>query len=306
MRAAFVSAIEEVAGNNPDVMLLTADLGYKLYDKFAESYPGRFINVGVAEANMVSIAAGLAIMGKHPFVYSIGPFATLRPLEQIRMDICYHNLPVVITAVGGGFAYGSDGPSHHTLEDISIMRSLPEMTVICPCDPVEVKMALPEIHELKKPVYLRLGRGGEKIIHNKPFKFKIGKGMVIREGNDCTIIVTGGISGSVIESADILEQEGINSTVILMPTIKPIDKDLILKYVEKGHPVITVEEHFLDGGLGSAVAEVIAQSGTGIKFEMIGIKKFVHCGGNQEYLKKVAGIDSGSICKRIRKTLKGK
>lgn len=305
MRNTFIKTLERLAADKPDLFFLTADLGYKIFDGFKASFSKRFINAGVAESNMVSVAAGLAAMNKHPFVYSIGPFMTLRPLEQIRNDICYHNLPVVITAVGGGFSYGYNGPSHHIIEDISVMRVLPNMTVICPCDPIEVEHLLPLAYELKKPVYFRLGRGGEKIIHNSPLGFAIGEGVIIKEGKDCTIMVTGGIAVNVIEAADILKRSGISCRVVLMPTVKPIDKELIYKCSRETGAIFTVEEHLLNGGFGSAVAEVLSEKNIKVTFQRFGVDdKFIHMSGSQEYLKGISGIDTESICSKIKNILK--
>src|SRR5260370_29105354 len=181
MRAAFVRGLTAAARLDPRIMLLTSDLGYKIFDAFAGEFPGRLLNVGVAEGNMIGVAAGLALGGMRPFTYSIAPFATLRCLEQIRNDVCYHNLPVTIVGVGGGYSYGHNGPTHHALEDIAVMRVLPNMTVVCPGDPIETELAVAAAAAHGRPLYLRIGRAGDARVHDDPPEFRIGEAVTVRE-----------------------------------------------------------------------------------------------------------------------------
>ena len=192
MRNAFIRGLTARAAEDQRVMLLTGDLGFKIFDDFAARFPGRFLNAGVAEANMIGVAAGLALAGFRPFAYSIVPFVTLRCLEQIRDDICYNNVAVAIVGVGGGYSYGLNGPSHHALEDIAIMRALPNMTVVCPGDPLEAELAVQASASHEGPLYLRLGRAGDAIAYREPPAFRIGEAITLRPGNDCALISTGG------------------------------------------------------------------------------------------------------------------
>src|SRR5260221_640984 len=254
MRAAFVRGLTEAARRDPRVMLLTSDLGYKIFDAFAGEFSGRFINVGVAEANMIGVAAGLALGGMRPFAYSIAPFATLRCLEQIRNDVCYHNLPVTVVGVGGGYSYGPNGPTHHALEDIAVMRALPNMAVVCSGDPVETELAIIEAAARGGPAYLRIGRAGDPIVHRAPPRFRIGQAITIRAGRDCTLISTGNILPVALEAADHLRAGSISCGVLNMHTVKPLDEAALHVCSRETRALFTIEEHSRIGGLGSAAA----------------------------------------------------
>ena|SRR5579872_1827242 len=255
MRAAFIRGLTAAARHDPRILLLTADLGYKIFDEFHREFPGRFFNVGVAEANMIGVAAGLAMGGMRPFVYSIAPFATLRCLEHIRNDVCYHNLPVTIVGVGGGYSYGPNGPTHHALEDIAVMRVLPKMTVVCPGDPVEAELAVHAVARQNGPAYLRLGRAGDPVVHREPPQFQIGQAIVLREGEDCTLISTGNTLPVAVEAADRLRAHSTNCRVLSMHTVKPLDDAALRLCARQTGAIFTIEEHSRIGGLGSAVAE---------------------------------------------------
>jgi transketolase len=265
MRTAFIETLCELAKRDERIWLLTGDLGYSVLECFASRFPDRFVNVGVAEQNMTGVAAGLALCGKIVFIYSIANFPIMRCLEQIRNDVCYHNLNVKIVAVGGGLAYGPAGYTHHAVEDLAVMRAMPNMTIVAPGDPVETGLATRAIANWPGPCYLRLGKTREPVVHQTEPEFQIGKAIVVQQGRDTTLISTGGILELVVRAAHRLNSEGYSAQVLSMPTLCPLDKEAILLAARQTGRIITVEEHD-SGGLGSAVAEVLAQAGCSTSF----------------------------------------
>lgn len=307
MRTAFIKTLEKLAEKNKDIYLLVGDVGFSVIEDFKKKYGKRFIDVGIAEQNMIGVAAGMALSKKIPFIYSIIPFATMRCFEQIRNDVCYQNLDVKIVGVGSGFAYGSAGSTHHAIEDIAIMKVLPNMTIICPGDPLESQKAIEQSVSQKGPVYIRLAKGGEKIIHNEKsiVNFKIGKGIVINEGNDLTIIATGSMLNTANNISQKLKKEGINATTISMHTIKPLDQDLIIKYAKKTKRIFTIEEHNMIGGLGESVARVLCENKLNATFKIFGIPdKYPDKIGNADYLRELAGLDEDTITKKIKEMIR--
>lgn len=258
MRTAFIEGLLEAARARPDVMLLTADLGFSVLERFRDALPAQYLNVGVAEQNMMGIAAGLADVGKTVFTYSIANFPTMRCLEQIRNDVCYHGYPVRVVAVGGGFTYASQGYTHHGVEDIGVMRTLPGMVVIAPGDPAEALAATKALCTLPGPAYLRLGKAGEPKVHAGPIDFAIGKALEVRAGSDVTLVSTGGMLVHTMETAEALAREGVSARVLSMHTVKPLDAAAIERALAETRAVITVEEHNVGSGLGAAVAQVVA------------------------------------------------
>lgn len=260
-RDAYGEILKELGGVNEDIIVLDADLsGSTKTSVFAKAFPDRFFNVGIAEQNLMGTAAGLAAAGKIPFASTFAMFATGRAFEIIRNSICYPNLNVKIAATHAGLTVGEDGATHQALEDISIMRSLPNMVVLCPADAVETKQCIEKAVEHNGPVYIRLGRAKVPVIFDENYKFEIGKGVELQEGKDLTIIATGVMVDRALTAGKKLLEEGISVRVINMPTIKPIDKDIIIKAAKETKGIITVEEHSIIGGLGSAVAEVISEN----------------------------------------------
>ena len=282
----FGKALAELASRN-DIVVLDADLGGSTRTSdFAKAAPERFIQIGIAEQNMIGVAAGLAAAGKTVFASTFAVFATGRCWEQIRQAVAYPGLNVKIAATHCGISVGGDGASHQALEDIALMRVLPNMTVISPADANEAYAATIAIADHKGPCYMRMGRADFPLITPEGSKFVIGKATVMREGNDVTLIGTGQMVTSCIEAADILEQKGISAEVINMSTIKPIDSDAILSSVSRTKCAVTAEEHSIIGGLGSAVAEVLADNGP-IPLERVGVKdKFGESGDPSELMKK--------------------
>ena len=300
MRAAFVRGLTAAAQRDPRIMLLTSDLGFKVFDEFAAQFPGRFLNVGVAESNMIGVAAGLALGGMRPFAYSIAPFATLRCLEQIRNDVCYHNLPVTIVGVGGGYTYGPNGPTHHALEDIAVMRPLPNMTVVCPGDPVEVELAVGASVAHGSPMYLRIGRAGDPVVHRSPPSFEIGRAITMRDGDDCTLISTGNILPLAIEASNRLRTESISCRVVQMHTVKPLDEAALRAACEETRALFTLEEHSRIGGLGSAIAEWAAANGFPGPACLFGAEDcFAPCTGSQAYLRALSGLTVEQVAEAI-------
>ena len=255
MRDAFVKELIEIAEADKRVWLLTGDLGFKVLETFAEKFSDRFVNVGVAEQNMIGVAAGIAMAGNIPYVYSLGNFPVMRCLEQIRNDVCYHNLPVRIVALGGGLTYGSLGYTHHSVEDLGVMNAMPGLKVIAPGDPFEASAATRALAELPGPAYLRLGRAGEAYVHPAPPKFSVGHAITVRDGTDCAIIATGAILAVAAAAADLIAKKGISVRLISMHTLSPLDESAI-RHAATTKTVLTLEEHG-PGGLASLVAEVL-------------------------------------------------
>lgn len=300
MRNHLINKITEFAGQNENIMLITADLGFSVIEKFKERFPNRYINVGIAEQNMATVAAGLALEGNTVFIYSIGNFPTLRCIEQIRNDICYHNANVKILAVGSGFAYGTLGMTHHATEDFAIMRALPNMKVFTPCDSISAEAIAQDICRINGPCYVRLERGGEPGIFSKDEKFKIGKLKEIRKGYDIAVITIGTVINEAIKAADILREQNKNISVYSVYSLKPIDKEQILEIAKEYKYIITVEEHQITGGLGSTIAESIVENNMVTKIIRLGLNdEFTSVVGNQEYLREVYKIDYKNIIRKI-------
>lgn len=300
MRNHLINKITELAEEDKNIILITGDLGFGVLDSFQKKYPKRFINAGIAEQNMAAIAAGLALEGNKVFIYSIGNFPTLRCIEQIRNDICYHNANVKILAVGSGFAYGTLGMTHHATEDLAIMRALPNMKVFTPCDSISAEAIAQAICRINGPCYVRLERGGEPEIFSKDEKFEIGKLKEIRKGYDIAVITIGTVINEAIKAADILREQNKNISVYSVYSLKPIDKEQILEIAKKYKYIITVEEHQITGGLGSTIAEIIAENNMNTKIIRLGLNdEFTSVVGNQEYLREIYKIDYKTIIRKI-------
>lgn len=302
MRNTFVKTLFDIAKNDKNVYIITGDLGFGVLKPFFEDLPDQIINAGISEQNMTSVAAGLALQGKTVFTYSIGNFPTLRCIEQIRNDCAYHDANVKVVCVGGGFVYGSLGMSHHATEDIAVMRSLPNVTVFAPGDLVEAEEVTKTAYKTPGTCYIRLGRGGEKRIHDKIDDFTLGKAIEIQKGNKVAVLSSGAIFDEVKDALSELSESSILPSVYTFPTVKPIDKDAIVKLATTHETIITVEEHNLSGGFGSAVAEVLAEIG-GMKAKLIRIgleDKYSCIVGSQKYLRKEYSIDSQTIVKKVK------
>jgi transketolase len=302
MRDHFIKQLDILAEKDPRILLITADLGFGVFNEYQKKYADQFLNVGVAEQNMTGIATGMALEGYTVFTYSIANFSTLRCLEQIRNDASYHNANVKVVSIGGGFSYGSLGISHHATEDLAIMRSVPEITALSPCGLWETMEATKAVAELSGTCYLRLDKTFGDDAPAEGEKFQLGKARILREGTDCTIIVAGGILEEVQKAAEMLEKDGISPRIMSMHTINPLDKDAIIKAAEETANIITVEEHIINGGLGGATAEVLLESAVRPdKFLRIGLgNKFSSIVGSQRYLRKRYGIDSDAVYSKVK------
>jgi len=305
MRDTFVKTLIDLAKENSDIELITGDLGFGVLKPYWEQLPKQFTNAGIAEQNMTAVAAGMALSGKTVFTYSIGNFPTIRCLEQIRNDCAYHHANVKVVCVGGGFVYGSLGMSHHATEDIALLRALPDVIVVCPGDLVEAEAATKAIAAYEGTCYLRLGRGGEKRIHEKIEGFKIGKAIKVRDCLDSTkriaIFSTGAILDVAVETAEMLEKQGIGVEQYSFPTVKPIDVTVIHNCMQQYEHIVTIEEHNIVGGFGSAVAEVMAEKASKAKLIRIGLNdQYCTLVGNQQYLREKYGMSKEKIVERIK------
>ena len=303
MRDRFIQHLEERAGKDSRIILITGDLGFGVFNDFRKNYPDQFLNVGVAEQNMTGVATGLALEGHIVFTYSIANFPTLRCLEQIRNDACYHDADVKIVSIGGGFSYGSLGISHHATEDLAIMRSLPNITVVSPCGLWETGEATKAIIQQSGTCFLRLDKSsGDDSPRSKDEKFQLGKARILKNGSDVTIFVTGGILEEVEVAVAALEEAGISCMIVSIHTLKPLDKETILNVCGETPVTVTVEEHTVYGGLGGAIAEVLMDNGVYPKsFVRIGLEAgFSSLVGSQKYLRKQYGLDAEAIVQKIR------
>ncbi len=305
MRNAFLAELFDLAQQDDRITFVTGDLGYTVVEKFMETLPKQFLNAGVAEANMTSVAAGMALSGKIVFTYSIANFPTLRCLEQIRNDVCYHRVNVKIVSVGGGFAYGSMGATHHAIEDLAVMRALPNLTVVAPGDPVEARAATRAVVAHQGPCYLRLGKAGEPIVHDGPIAFELGKAIRLRDGRHATLITTGGMLKTATLAADRLEAAGISVRVVSMHTLKPLDEQEVLAAARETGACFTIEEHSVIGGLGSAVAEVLSEADCPkVPFKRLGMPSaFSPHIGSQGYLLKQHGLNDEGVARTVQATL---
>ena len=305
MRKAFNEELLKAARQDKRIHMILADIGYGEIEPFANEFPERFINCGVAEQNMTGVACGVALAGNIAITYSIANFPTLRCLEQVRNDVCYHNANVKIVIIGGGMAYGPLGVSHHSTEDLAIMRALPNLKVIAPCDIYEARSAVHAMLAYDGPVYYRCGYKGEKNLHTGPVNFEIGKALKLREGKDAAIIFTGTIGINALQAADELEKQGYSIKLVSMHTVKPIDVAAVLDAAETGC-VVTVEEHNICGGMGSAVAEALMDNGAGnIRFKRMAIPDVNVCKiGSEEWLRDQYGLGVADIVSVVKGLVK--
>ena len=301
MRDTFVRTLVKLAKEDKNIELVTGDLGFGVLRPFYETCPDQFTNAGIAEQNMTSMAAGMALEGKNVFTYSIGNFPTLRCLEQIRNDCAYHKANVTVVCIGGGFVYGSLGMSHQATEDLAILRALPDVVVMAPADLVEAEECTKALAKHDGTAYLRLGRGGERRIHGKIDDFQIGKAIKIYDGKKIAIFSTGAIFEEVTVAYDELKKLVYDPAVYTFPTIKPIDQEAIKRISREFNLITTVEEHNIVGGFGSAVAEVMAEmKDKKARLLRIGLNdEYSVRVGNQKYLREQYGMDSKAIVERI-------
>lgn len=305
MRNSFINELLTIAETNHKVWLLTGDLGFGVLEPFKKQYADRFINVGVAEQNMAGIAAGLALSGNTVFIYSIANFPTFRCLEQIRNDICYHKANVKIVSVGAGVAYGAHGYTHYGVEDIAIMRCLPNMRILSPADPQEARRSAHLAVMENGPVYIRLGKNGEPIIHEKACTYKFAEAIELSKAAEITLIATGSITLQAYRATEILNKRGIKIGCYSAPSLAPFDNTLLQKLSETTTTVVTLEEHGDIGGLGSILADQILQQGLNLKLVRLALPSEFTSVGNQEHLLKSFQLDAEGVADIIMKLARG-
>ncbi|MDP2909764.1 MAG: transketolase C-terminal domain-containing protein [bacterium] len=304
MRAAFVRKIEEMMPSHPNIFMLTADLG-RFFDSFKENYPDNFMNCGVAEENMVGIAGGMAWAGKKVYCYSIVPFLILRAMESIKVNVCLDKQNVILLGGGGGLVYGKDGITHQSIEDIACMRGLPSMTIVAPGDLIEAEAIAKASLDFEGPLYIRFGRDNAPQVHkNKLDNFKIGKGIILNKGRKVALIVSGSLLYEADEARKILQEDEKNITLVSMPTIKPIDRDLIRDLAQTHAFIFTLEDHNVIGGLGSAVQDVLNDLNYKGKLTKIGVPdEYPKNVGSMNYLYSCYGFEPVSIASKIVSTV---
>jgi transketolase len=301
MRNAFANELVNLARINEKIVLLSGDIGNCLFDEFKKNFPHRFYNCGVAEANMASVAAGLAMNGLQPITYTITPFNTIRCLEQIKIDICYHNLPVIIVGVGAGLSYASLGGTHHSLDDFAHLRSIPNIKIICPADPYEVKILLKESLNESGPIYFRIGKKGEPTLHSNPVSLKIGKAFKWTDGSDFCLLTIGNTLGLAHETISELKKNNIFGSLISFTSVKPLDIEMLKWCFKKFKMIVTIEEHSIHGGFYSSICEWVC-----LNFQKIpkiipfaASDIFPKKIGNQAYLRKEFKLEVKSITHKI-------
>jgi transketolase len=306
MRGTFVKTLLGLAQTDDRIMLLTGDLGFAALEPFSETFPHRFINVGVAEQNMVGLATGLAEAGFIPYVYSIVTFATLRPYEFIRNGPILQQFPVRIVGVGGGMEYGHDGATHHGLEDVGIMRIQPGIAVIAPADPQQAQAAFLATWDLPGPVYYRISKDDRTLIPGLGGRFELGRAQLIRSGTDLAIFSMGPITGEVILAADLLAEKGISCSVVVVASLSPAPLGDLARILKSFRSVFTVEAHYVVGGLGSLVSEVIAEYGLGCRLVRLGVKALPDgISGSQAFMDRRHGISREALVEVIMEELGG-
>ena len=302
MRKVFAEEITNYAREIKNIVLLSGDIGNKMFDEFKEVAPNRFFNCGIAESNMMSVASGMALSGLRPFIYTITPVTTLRCLEQIKIGAAYHDAPIIIIGTGSGLSYAELGATHHSLDDIAILRSIPNIKILAPCDSNELRAFLKQSIDSKGPIYIRIGKKGEPIITNSSNNSRIGKANILCEGNDNLVIGIGPILSEAIEAAKKTLNNGKSTCIISMGSIKPLDESILFKMSEKNfRKWIVLEEHSRIGGLGSAILEWKEDNDVKTpKIKRFGANdEFLHNLGKQDYLRKEVGIDANSIFREL-------
>jgi transketolase len=305
VRNSFAREATRLAGSDPRVVLLSGDIGNRLFDDFKEKNPTRFYNCGVAEANMIGVAAGLAMSGLRPVCYTITPFITYRCMEQIRVDVCYHDVPVIIVGTGSGLSYASLGGTHHSLEEMGMLRLLPNLTVLAPADEYEVRGALRAALDANSPVYMRIGKKGEPAVHKSDVRFQIGKAIRMREGTRVCFLAAGIILPVAMEAAEGLAASGISSAVYSFHTVKPLDVGLLGAVFSQFEIVATMEEHSILGGLGGSVAEWLADHpGSKGRLMRFGTPdEFLHVTAEQEDARELFGLTPPAVIERVKLAL---
>lgn len=300
MRNTYLKEVYNIAKKDKNVLSLVSDNGMIVYDDFRRDLPNQYFNFGISEGHMITAAAGMASCGKIPFAYTIGSFLAYRSYEFIRLDVCLQKLNVKIVGIGAGVTYGYLGPTHHSTEDIAVLRCLPNLTLLSPATPKETRVLVHYAYKLEGPVYIRLGNNLPKEIYTDEMEVIPGKASVVRQGKDIAIFATGEILYEVIEAAELLREEGIEAEIISVHTIKPFDKECVLQTAERFQQIYSVEEHNVQGGLGGAIAEVLSENGCPVRLTRIGLEDCFASGyGTRIQVLRANGLDAKGICKKI-------
>lgn len=304
MRNAFADEITRLAKQDERIVLLSGDIGNNLFNDFKQQHGKRFLNCGVAEQNMVGVAAGMGLSGLRPVIYTITPFLTTRCFEQIRVDVAYHQAPVIFVGTGSGLSYASLGPTHHSLEDMAILRCLPGFRVLAPCDSYELKLILREVFLDDKPTYIRIGKKGEPDVFPQEVNFKLEKVARLKAGHGILFLAAGTILPEVLKAAEHLKIDGLSPTVASVHCVKPLDTDTLMQLVKSHCLIVTVEEHRKEGGLGTAVTEWVMQSRLPISVVTLGTPdEFLHEVGSQQYARRKYGLTGDIIAEQVKKRL---
>lgn len=304
MRTAFIDELMKMAAEDDRICLLTADLGWTVVERFAEAYPSRYLNVGVAEQNMIGMATGLALAGYVPFAYSIATFASMRPYEQIRNGPVLHRLPVRIVGIGGGYAYGHAGPTHYALEDLALARGQPGLVAMAPSDPDQTRSALRATRAIEGPVYLRVGKGGEARVPGLEGRFALGRPEIVRRGAALLILCSGAIVAQVLEAAALLATEGTEATVALLAHLGFQGSAELRDLMSRHAAVLTVEEGYETGGLGSLAAETIVREGLDCRLRVRGVRRaFTGRSGSAAHMRRDEGLDAPSLAAEARRLI---
>lgn len=302
-RDAFANALEEIARRQPNVVTVVNDsIGSSKVNQFAKTFPTRLVNVGIAEQDMIGIAAGLANGGMLPFVCGASCFMTGRALEQIKADLAYSNANVKLCGMSSGMAYGELGPTHHSIEDMAWTRAIANMTVIVPADPLETRQAMFAAADFQGPMFLRISRMPVPNVHPEDYQFEIGRAALLRDGNDVTLIANGTVVSRALDAANLLEAQGIHARVLNMATVRPIDRDAIVRAAQETRGIVTIEEHTTYGGLGGAVAEVVVQSAP-VPMRLLGVPGVFAPTGSAEFLLDYFGLTPRNICAAAQELL---
>ena len=305
MRDAFAREMTSLAAERTDVTLLSGDIGNRMFDRFKQVAPERFLNCGIAEANMMSMAAGMALSGLRPVIYTITPFTTTRCLEQIRVGVAYHQAPVVIVGTGSGLSYAELGPTHHSLEDMAILRTLPGLNVLAPADSAELIAQLREALNTPHPTYMRIGKKGEPQLHRDDARLGIGKANMLRDGSDLLVVGVGPILGEAVQAAEALAPIGISVAVASLGSVKPLDGPFLTAMAGRFPHWLSLEEHGITGGLGSALLEWLSdRAGPPIRLRRMGVPDtFLHELGNQAYTRRQLGLDARGLVQSIHSVI---
>lgn len=308
MRNTFVQTISRLAREDPKVMLVIGDTGFSVMEPFEAEFGQRFVNVGIAEQNFVSFAAGLAAAGMKPFAYNVVSFMTLRGAEQIMLDVCYQENPVILVGVGGGFAYGPAGPTHHALQDIAMMRSFPNIDVYCPADPAEMEAVMLTAYKRQRPAYIRIGRSVDAPIHQGAVERPVQKVISLAQGTDVAILACGTILREAVEVRRLLEERGCSVTLYSVPCVQPLDEETVLACATGHRALFTMEEHCITGGLGSAVAELLIEHGCCPPvFHRYGVPdSFAMVTGSRDYQLSYFGLSPENVAEDMWKRWRGK